>query len=208
MRWSFVIMLAGCQGGVFGGVAVGNPTMNGSLARTEGVALELAKTHAVGSFVPCRGGSTTEVDLGEINLVQGFRFSGPAELTCELHVSFLSALQVSGSGAGGSLEATLTPVGVAFVLEPVDAVGRASMYDLELGATDWLGPLADDLAVGDVRLNPSSPEYDALVNSLVTGSGLYVDDGDGVLSDAQRAAGPIVSGAPSTLVVGTDDTGP
>lgn len=208
MKWVFVVALAGCQGGGFNGVAVGNPTMNARLAETDGVDVSLAKGTLSAAFSPCGRGDPTVVVLGDVNLASAVRFQGPPQASCTLTLGFVDALTVSGQGAGGTLAATFAPFVIEFPLADEDALGLSPFYTVELGPPEWLAAVADDLATGEVHIEIGQPGYDALASSLMGSSALFLDDGDGVAGPDERAAGALsTSRAGDATLFPLDDTG-
>lgn len=205
MRFLFVVTLAGCQGGVFEGVAVGNPTVNASLARTDGVGLDVARTRVTATFVGCVGAELNQLSLGAVDLVQGVAFDGPAAPTCRLGFALTDALTLLGEGDGGSFEGAFSPMKVEFLPPLSTPIHGPHAYTIEVGPPQWLGAIADDLAAGEVHLDAGDPDFAGIAGLLASGTALYTDDGDGVISAAERAAGPLATGEPVELP--GEDTG-
>lgn len=190
-----LVALVACEARVSDGVAVGNPTMDATLARTDGVVVDRAVV-SLGriALAPCDGGPLAVVDGGSYDLARGASFALPAGLYCRMDLPFEGTLELRGQGAsGGVLEGAIDLSALRFALADADAVGRRTAYVVEVGPPGWLDPVRANLDAGDeVHLEAAHPAYSDIRDALATRSALFVDaNEDGAVSDEERAVGAI-----------------
>jgi len=189
------------------GIAVGNPgkgSMTLALAEAEDFTFETAEV-PVGylGLSGCSSDDWEREDGRVADLVATESFELQAGTWCGLAVQWDGLLQAAGAWATESasgdfeLHLDLQDLAVDAVVELAD--GDALL--LELAAPDWLDADALGLQDGDsVVIDAASPEHPTLAASLESTSTLFRDDGDGVLSATERAAGPVAATVPSNYV--------
>lgn len=163
------------------GTSVGNP---GEMAVrwAPGAGAEVSGTVPVAALVatPCLGGGELRVEVGrDLEPGPGESLELPAGKLCQLRleVSGPVALQIT-DGEGAVAAADLVVSTIRLSSPGVEVDGQA--FVLELGQPDWVAAgSVDEVAMAEV---------------LARASGLYLDDGDGALSEAERAAGAVAGG--------------
>lgn len=136
---------------------------------------------------------------------------------CALDLVMDEGLRGEGTLADGralSLQLTLPPLGLdgsvtfgARVALVEGDIGASALLPLvvELGTTDWLAALPG--GDGDIVVDETSAEHDALVAAVLAGAAVFEDrDDDGLLSDAERDRGALARLVP--LVAGEDTDAP
>lgn len=200
----------GCRSdGSLQGTLVGNPG-DASLAPapTSGTTFRTARLPVDAlAWLPCGGGPPEVVAIGRtVDLLARERLEAPEGFWCGLEVSTEGALELQVDAAGGGAAQLQLEVGVVAVASRGFASGAADPLVLELGRPEWLDPTVLGFAgAGDeVRVEAGTPEHDALANTAAASSGLFADDGDRVVDDAERAAGEVAAG-PDRGVEDDDD---
>ena len=193
------LLLAACrQDGGTQGTVVGNPgEASPQLARAVDATYEQAR--ALIDFtdaLACGVDISEESDVSaEADLLDGAPLVPiPGGTWCAIGVS-VDALYVSGVTAEGQwFEIFLAPGFIEMeALRPLVVDG--DRYVLELGEPDWLAPALEEGNGSVIFIAGDSPMGALLSDSLTLRSALFEDsDGDGVLSDEERALGPVAVG--------------
>lgn len=168
-----------------GGTAVGNPTgMTAQTAAPADLSLERARAPVAGiELADCAGGGRSLQIGGEVDLLGGTLVEVPEGRWCGLRVVFDGEVALDGSAGATPLSVRLQVAEVA--LTTTDAEVDAGSWILELGSPGWLSTA--DIG-SDGLLDPSSAEHATVAAAFVAGSRVVVDDGDGLVSAAERAA--------------------
>lgn len=188
-----ISLLAGCPiENNPNGTAVGNPT---GMAFTAAPATEFTYTSAsvkvdAVNFTACAGG-VTPVAVGEtVDLLEGTDLTAPAGTWCTVEVAFADVVHLVGTSSAGFTGELLLDVGRVRFANAGGFVVDANPIAAELGEPGWFDPAligadTEDVVVVDGAL------AGLLVAEVRSRSALFGDsDGDGVISDAERAAGP------------------
>ncbi|MCP4806743.1 MAG: hypothetical protein GY913_03020 [Proteobacteria bacterium] len=186
-----MILLLACTG-QHDGTIVGNPG-DAMVVQAAPKGIEVVEAEILWdelSLTPCSGeenegvGSEDEFVLGEDVLeLPGGSWCGAAFGPSELWVV-------------GTMDEV--DVEVELILDRIDLGTSAFTVDggqflFELGEPDWLAADWIDER-DDVLIDEGHDLHDTLAEAIQTGSGLYADDGDGALSEAERDAGPLTAG--------------
>lgn len=201
-----MIFLLACVG-ADSGTVVGNPgdsftTVADPKGLTWGSA-ELTLDRVV--MTPCgaRDHDVVTVDA-PIDLLAPDPLQIPAGDWCGLTL-YADRLELQASASGG--ERVFVDLDELAVVVSGSVPVDGGAYVLELAEPGWLD--ADALALDPrdpLEIDGAHADADALVAALEYGSGLYADDGDGVLSEQERDAGALASG-PERAWEGGSDTG-
>lgn len=173
------------------GTIVGNPgQMRVAVAPADGMTLDSARM-AVEElrFIACDGAEVAVPIEGNLDLIDPVLLQAPGGTWCGLRLEPAGPLLLDGEApAGGRLSADLA-------LPLVDIAANQLQVDggfivVELGGPGWLS--AHGVGINgrsDVSIAPGDPLHDGLVEAISTLSAAYPDDGDGRVSDAERALG-------------------
>jgi hypothetical protein len=134
-----------------------------------------------------------------VDLLDDVPVEVPGGSWCMLDVQWTAPLIVEGANEDGESDKgtfhfELDVTGALLVLQPRFKVDEEDLI-VEVGYPGWFqGRLElEDRTHTDVL--PGDRLHDELVEQIELGSALYVDtDGDGTISDAERAAGPLAQG--------------
>lgn len=176
------------------GTSVGNPgKMTVRIAPSETVFLEVAFTDETSlTHVDCHG-TASALDAPELDLLESGPITVPGGPWCGVQL-VLAQPAILGGGAleHAGFEAELQPDPIVlWAYEPLDVDGES--YVLELAAPDWLNPDILGLMLEDpVLIELGSERSDLLAEDLGVGARVFADGGDGVLTDAERSAGPVM----------------
>lgn len=187
-----IAALTGCKSTPPSGTSVGNPG-KGVVRLAEATELDFEMVFSDGGQVTALACDGTERTASLDQLLDGVPFELPAGELCTLRADFPSALFIDGTQSGGGAVGTFE---LTLVLDAIEVTPELLVdgedYVLELGAPDWVTPTSLGMnPVGTTVVGPGDPQHDAIVSELELGTGLYADDGDGLISDPERAAGPI-----------------
>lgn len=163
------------------GTSVGNP---GEMAVrwAPGAGVEVSGTVPVTALVatPCLGGGEIRVEVArDLQPGPGESLTLPSGKLCQLRleVAGLVAVQiVDGGGAVSTADLAVKAIRLSSTGVEVDG----QYFVLELGQPDWVVAGSVDEA--------------AMAEALARASGLFLDDGDGALSESERAAGSVAGG--------------
>ena len=208
------------------GTVVGNPG-DGAMRSGEGADFETAEAKTAVSTMlwkGCSGGEREVAKGSEIDLLGDNLYSVPAGSRCAVVVNFSDSLIIEGPFSIDEREeeeeeeeeefwlqmelsidqAVFVPDGDSFSLSGEHLV-------MELGEPGWFDPDAlldvEDVSAearlaleeGLLIVDEDHPAHIDLVDSVENDSTLHVDDdGDGLLSDQERDAGPVAQGDSDT----------
>ncbi len=173
------------------GTIVGNPgQMRVAVAPAHGLTLDGARlTVEELRFVACDGAEVAMPIEGSLDLIDPVLLQAPGGTWCGLHLDPAGPLLLDGAApAGGRLMAELNLPAVDIAANQLQVDG--GFIVVELGGPGWLN--AQALGINgrdDVSIVPGDPLHDGLVEAISTLSAAYPDDGDGWVSDAERALG-------------------
>ena len=184
-------LLAACQSPTQGTI-VGNPGETRlSTADSTGLQYENAflSVESV-TWTDCQG-ATVEVPIdGTIDLLDPVILQAPAGTWCGVTATPAGPLQVQGAGNTGGVFDLQLDLPAVTVTATTGVFIEASAVVLEVGGRDWIDASLLGLSdTADVQVRPGDPLHDTLVAAATTSTALYADDGDGVVSDVERAAG-------------------
>ena len=187
-----VTLLAGCQSPTPGTI-VGNPGETRlSTADSAGLTYDNAflSVESV-TFTDCQGASAVVPVDGTLDLLDPVILSAPGGTWCGVTATPAGPLWVTGSAdAGGSFDLLLDLPPLALSATTGVRID-ASAVVFEVGGPDWIDAGSLGLAPDTpVQVQPGDALHDALVAAATTSSALYADDGDGVVTAPERAAGP------------------
>jgi len=135
-----------------------------------------------------------------VDLLGDTRSPADGGLWCSVEVSWRPPLVVSGAAENGepgkgTLELELD-IGQLSLVPTVQPFVDKTALIIELGSPGWFGKESLGLEDGvHVLVEAGHPLHDAFALEVEIGSALYVDaDADGVISAAERAAGPVAAG--------------
>ncbi|MEZ4239619.1 MAG: hypothetical protein R3F59_26390 [Myxococcota bacterium] len=198
-----------------GGTSVGNPGKTTlSLARIDGMDLTAASATGLAvSTVGCAGGLAEQRPDDGRSLLDGDPLPLDPGTWCAVVVT-LGTVSAAGHTPGTG---ETTPVAVELAPElPVTLWASAPVVVdetdtvLELGAPGWLDVTGREPVEGGILVGPEGELAQAATLELVRGTAWFEDiDGDGVLSDDERAAGPLATALrppPTAVAADTGDT--
>lgn len=176
-----------------GGTAVGNPTgLSVETAPALDVTVKTA-TAALGdvTFTWCDG-TVEAVSVGtSVDLLGGVDLETPAGTFCSVVFAFTGPLAVTATGPKGA-DITLSLDVISLRFANADGfTPDGTPVIVELGEPDWLSAAGlGATGVDDVTID-GGPIHDQLVAIVRHRSACFEDtDGDGAVSDAERASGP------------------
>ena len=180
------------------GTSVGNPGgLRLALGPGDGLVATRARL-AVASlrWTTCTTGAVREVVVNDaVDLLDSAELRAPAGEWCTVELVPAGPLRVEATGTEGGT-ATLELALPAIVLggaAPLAVDGAVALL-VEVGDAGWVDAAELGLAPGLARtVDAADPLHDALVGAAVAGTAVYADDGDGSLSDAERAAGAVAA---------------
>lgn len=176
------------------GTLVGNPGKTDARVAPIG-GLDLATATAEGLAVRYVGCDGVAADAPEhpTSLVDG-RFTLPGGSWCSL-VAAIDTLHVTGTRQIEPIpvEISLDPGLVLTLWTTEPLVVDETDTILELGAPGWLAVDAIEPVEGGIVIAPESELASALALAIARDSAWYLDDGDGVLDEVERDAGPIAT---------------
>jgi uncharacterized protein (TIGR03382 family) len=197
-----VLVLVGCERPPDEGIAVGNPgkaSMTLALAAADGFAFEAAEVPvgAVG-LEDCDGAAWQDQPGVVADLLGPEAFELQAGTWCSLAVQWDGLLQARGTwtqdAASGDFELHLDLQDL--LVDAVVQLDDGGAVYLELAAPEWLADL--ELTDGELAvIDAAAADHAALVAAVESGSNLFVDDGDGVLSPQERVVGPVAGTVPA-----------
>lgn len=204
------LLLAGALGGcgldwTSNGTAVGNPTdMAVHAAPSEGSSFTEAKTKvSTLSLATCAGETSVRTLEDDVDLLGRTALELPGGAWCSFTLTFAEPLGFSGQLQDGGEFAFSLVVESLEVVAEADVSTDEGPFVFEVGAPDWLTTSdLEKLAEGGANANGV---ITSLLAHLPAQSALYYDDGDGQISDAERAAGAAAQGVSDGSQ--TDDTG-
>jgi len=193
------------------GTVIGNP---GDLDMTVGsgegaVARSATVTGAILTQVACDGLAAQSTMDDPLDLA-----SASATLTwdsvCRIRLEFDGPLIIEGDGLDGGTFTAALDINQITVTSETGFTTDEQDFVLELGEPGWLDADQLGLATGTaIELNSSHPAHPLLVTSLTERSKVFADDGDGVISAAERAAGAAAASVsvdmPTRFIVAGDD---
>ncbi|MBX2803120.1 MAG: hypothetical protein KTR31_35900 [Myxococcales bacterium] len=191
---------AGCQGetGFPGGTGVGNPNcMRPSVARTGGLALQVAEGWLASVAVtPCGKPEVVVTVEQELDLLDAPWLELPGETWCGLTTRWRPPLRIEAEAPSGArLLADVPVVDVSLATSEGGVPLDDAELVLELAAPGWLAsegvPVVGE---GDVTVGETSDAAERMAQLVRDGSALFVDDGDGEVSEEERADGPAADG--------------
>ena len=188
-----LIAVSACRSGPAEGTSVGNPgETRMSVARGTGLTLESASLTVVRTrWTDCVGVSTVIEEEPEADLIRPETLGSPPGSWCGLEVRTRGPLILAARSEDGfTLDLALAlgtlslPAGDPFFVDG-DALA------LEIGSPGWLDAAALGAETGDVEIDAESEEHAPLVARATAEAALFEDDGDGEISDGERAAGAV-----------------
>ena len=192
IRTAFIIplLLLGCREHLDGsqGTSVGNPGKgtarigSGSgLSITSAIASPIDITVQSCDDVPVEG---TLVSTDALDLASPATFDIPAGTWCRLLLN-VPNMTVTGTGdSGGTVDLDLALEPFWLYTAGLD-VEQQTSWAIELGSPGWLD--ATEIGLPDnVVIDALDPLHDTFEERIYKESALYLDDGDGVLTSAER----------------------
>jgi hypothetical protein len=198
---SLALLLAACGPARDGprGTSVGNPGKTG-VALARGAGLEFQEAHLEDALIEVIGCDVARATLltGELGLLEDEPLVLPGGSWCAVVVRF-GTLAVSGEvevdeGDPQAFEVRLEPETTTTLWMGEPIVVDETSYVLEIGEPGWLS--REQLGEGElVLVTPESDLAPTLTYSILSGTRLYEDDGDGSIDEDERGAGPLADPA-------------
>jgi hypothetical protein len=204
MRARFVLMtvlslLVSCRTSPpDGGTSVGNPgglrLSMGAVSGATATQARIAVTELV--WLDCGGGpGAVRVVNRSLDLLAPELLVAPPGTWCGVEVVPAAPLVLDLDGDAGGTAGLRRELGLA----PVESatgftVDETVELALELGAAGWLTAEELGLEAGaELTVEPGDAVHDGLASRARSASGLYSDDGDGVVSEEERTTGSLAS---------------
>lgn len=204
MRARFVLMtvlslLVSCRTSPpDGGTSVGNPgglrLSMGAVSGATATQARIAVTELV--WLECGGDpGVGRLVNRSLDLLAPELLVAPPGTWCGVEVVPAAPLVLDLDGDAGGTAGLRLELGLATVESATGfTVDETVELALELGAAGWL--TAEELGLepgAEVTVAPGDPTHDGLARRARSTSGLYTDDGDGVVSEAERSSGGIAT---------------
>lgn len=181
------------------GTFVGNPGEATARLATYGDTITLTEAEATLGFtdaVSCSSELTSEAAaVVSLDLLADNSAPLPAGQWCALGVYVESILLFGGFADEAEFQISLEPGFIELASEAELSVDGDD-FILELADTDWLSDevMQELLREGEwIVVDEDDPLAAQLSDAIVESSALFLDDGDGALSDEERAAGAVAA---------------
>ena len=183
-----MILLLACNVDVYEGTIVGNPgdAMVASAAPKNLDVVEGTLSFDEWVLTPCSGEEIEGVAGDDIALSEDV-LDVPGGQWCGVVLAD-AVLEMSATDGEHDVDVVLEID--AIDLGSTEVLVDGGTYVIELAEPDWLDLTAD----GDVVIDEEHEDHDTLADLVAATSGVFVDDGDGELSEAERDAGPATAG--------------
>lgn len=188
------------------GIAVGNPpgmaAMRAATAPADGIAFTALEWQVGGVYVENCEGEGRTTDRGGLLELDGGTVQVPAGRWCAIGLVSDAVMYLDGQVRNGGRFRFHAAIGRLMLYGDIDvpAAEDTATTDqvtrdlvLELGEPEWVDERdlalqpTDDVAFGDACLD--DPLCTAIWTGIVHRSAVYGDDGDGVVSETERATG-------------------
>lgn len=200
MLMSLLILACRQPGTPPSGTFVGNPGEATSRLAAYGESITLSEAEATIGFTDAAGCSSDLAgetpDVASLDLLGENSVQLPPGEWCALGVYVESVLLIGGFADEAEFEIRLEP-GLVELYTQAGLTVDGDDFILELADTGWL---SDEVIRGldwddeRVLVTEEDPLSTQLSEAIVDRSALFLDDGDGLLSDAERDLGAVVAG--------------